>query len=88
MRGDSPEAVAGLLLRDEQLRGLQGPTVSPVYTASPDGSAVATHGYYACVICVNKKRLYPSVKALQRVGEGGGPGGEGGRHLQQVSMCG
>jgi hypothetical protein len=67
MRGDSPEAVAGVLLTDEQLRGLQGPTVSPVYTASPDGSAVATHGYYACVICVNKKRLYPSVKALQRV---------------------
>ena len=66
MRGDSPEDVAGKLLSDPSLRGLQGPTVSSVYTMNGDGTA-AQHGFYAAVICVNKKRLYPSVKALQRV---------------------
>uniref|UniRef100_A0A383WIG0 ATP phosphoribosyltransferase n=1 Tax=Tetradesmus obliquus TaxID=3088 RepID=A0A383WIG0_TETOB len=67
MRGESPEAVATLLMQQEGLRGLQGPTISPVY--SLDGSAsgaAAKHGFYACVICVAKKNLYPSVKALQK----------------------
>uniref|UniRef100_A0A383V2N2 ATP phosphoribosyltransferase n=1 Tax=Tetradesmus obliquus TaxID=3088 RepID=A0A383V2N2_TETOB len=36
MRGESPEAVATLLMQQESLRGLQGPTISPVY--SLDGS--------------------------------------------------
>ena len=36
MRGESPEAVATLLMQQEGLRGLQGPTISPVY--SLDGS--------------------------------------------------
>lgn len=31
-------------------------------------SAAAQHGFYACVICVPKKRLYSSVKTLQKVG--------------------
>lgn len=77
MRGDSPEDVATTLLREEGLRGLQGPTVSPVYTL-PEGAAgdapgatAAQRGFYACVICVPKKRLYASVKALQRLGGSG-----------------
>uniref|UniRef100_A0A383WIF9 ATP phosphoribosyltransferase n=2 Tax=Tetradesmus obliquus TaxID=3088 RepID=A0A383WIF9_TETOB len=72
MRGESPEAVATLLMQQEGLRGLQGPTISPVY--SLDGSAsgaAAKHGFYACVICVAKKNLYPSVKALQKIGGSG-----------------
>lgn len=32
-----------------------------------DGGAAVTHGFYACVICVRKKNLYPSVKAIQKV---------------------
>jgi hypothetical protein len=49
----------------------QGPTVSPVYTMGDgaDGRA-AQHGFYACVICVPKKKLYASVKILQKVGVG------------------
>ena len=77
MRGESPEAVATLLLQQEGLRGLQGPTVSPVYTL-PEGAAgaapgatAAQRGFYACVICVPKKRLYASVKTLQRLGGSG-----------------
>jgi ATP phosphoribosyltransferase len=68
MRGGSPEAVATLLMQQEGLRGLQGPTISPVYTLDGSSSgAAAKHGFYACVICVAKKNLYPSVKALQKV---------------------
>jgi hypothetical protein len=37
--------------------------------AAGDGAAV-THGFYACVICVKKKNLYPSVKAIQKVRHG------------------
>lgn len=67
MRGDSPEEVASRLLACEELRGLSGPTISPVYTQGANG-AVAECGLYAAVICVPKKRLYPSVKELRKVG--------------------
>jgi hypothetical protein len=48
---------------------VQGPTISPVYSLEPGhgGTTAAKHGFYACVICVNKKKLYPSVKAIQKV---------------------
>jgi hypothetical protein len=41
--------------------------VSPVYTMAGGDAVAAQHGFYACVICVPKKRLYASVKTLQRV---------------------
>ena len=41
------------------LGGLQGPTVSSVY---PEG---APGGYFAAIICVPKKELYPAVKTLR-----------------------
>lgn len=46
---------------------LQGPTISPVFTMNGDNGAAAEHGFYATVICVDKKRLYPCVKELRRV---------------------
>lgn len=67
MRGDSPEAVAEMLMNAEDLHGLQGPTISTVYHMNPDGTA-ATHGFYAATICVHKKKLYNAVKSLQKVG--------------------
>lgn len=70
MRGESPEEVAARLLKAEGLQGLQGPTISNVYTANEDGTA-AQHGFYAATICVHKKRLYSSVKALQKLGGSG-----------------
>ena len=49
----------------------QGPTISPVYTAGDSGNGSgASHGFYACTICVPKKRLYPSVKELRKVRSG------------------
>lgn len=83
MRGDTPEEVAATLLADEGLRGLQGPTISPVYSAVPaaagggngngNGNAGASSSsrFWAAVICVPKKRLYASVKTLQRLGGSG-----------------
>ena len=72
MRGASPEDVAALLLGDDGLRGLQGPTVSSVYNAVAGSAGVAAQqGFYAAVICVPKKRLYAAVKSLQRLGGSG-----------------
>jgi hypothetical protein len=38
-----------------------------LYRVAADGGAAASYGFYACVICVRKKNLYPSVKAIQKV---------------------
>eukprot|EP00955_Chlamydomonas_euryale_P082559 363740-Chlamydomonas_euryale.AAC.22 len=70
MRGDGPEAVAEKLLTCEALKGLQGPTISQVYTLNGNGSA-AQRGFYAASICVSKKRLYAAVKELQKLGGSG-----------------
>ena len=69
MQGESAEEVSQRLF-EAGLGGLQGPTVSPVYTREPNGSA-AVHGFYAAVICVPKKELYPAVKALRKIGGSG-----------------
>lgn len=49
---------------------VQGPTISHVYNlTSQNGSGEnqAAKNYYAATICVRKKQLYGSVKALQKV---------------------
>ncbi|KIY99933.1 ATP phosphoribosyltransferase [Monoraphidium neglectum] len=71
MRGETPEAVSTLLLQDDGLQGLQGPTVSPVYTITGDDARAEQRGFFACVICVPKKKLYSSVKVLQKLGGSG-----------------
>ncbi|BDA42120.1 ATP phosphoribosyltransferase [Coccomyxa sp. Obi] len=74
MRGSSPQEVAHKILSSEALRGLQGPTISPVYSMGNghNGSSTAAEtGFYACVICVPKSRLYKSVKDLRAIGGSG-----------------
>ena len=66
MRGSSPEEVASRLLQQPELKGLAGPTISPVYSLE-DGHTQAKPGYFACVICVEKKKLYNSVKEIRQV---------------------
>ncbi|EOX97147.1 ATP phosphoribosyl transferase 2 isoform 3 [Theobroma cacao] len=68
MRGSSAEEVAERILSQPSLAGLQGPTVSPVFSKR-DGKAVAD--CYATVICVPKKALYKSVQQLRAVGGSG-----------------
>ncbi|XP_074309273.1 ATP phosphoribosyltransferase 2, chloroplastic [Silene latifolia] len=68
MRGSSAEEVAERILSQSSLSGLQGPTVSPVFSKrggkpSPD--------YFAIVICVPKKDLYKSVQQLRAIGGSG-----------------
>jgi len=70
MRGKDAAEVSQRLLR-AGLGGLQGPTVSPVYSLDPSGQGVAHQGFFAAVICVRKKELYPAVKALRREGGSG-----------------
>jgi ATP phosphoribosyltransferase len=70
MRGASAAEVSERLIR-AGLGGLQGPTVSPVYALDPAGGGVAASSFFAAVICVPKKQLYPAVKAIRRVGGSG-----------------
>ncbi|KAI3425848.1 hypothetical protein D9Q98_007822 [Chlorella vulgaris] len=69
MRGDSALEVSERLLQDPELAGLSGPTVARVYTLGPDGKA-QSH-LYAATICVPKKRLYPAVKQIRKIGGSG-----------------
>eukprot|EP00889_Picochlorum_renovo_P007611 jgi/Picre1/34641/NNA_002109.t1 len=64
MTGTSAEDVSERLIQ-AGLGGLQGPTVSSVY---PEG---APGGYFAAIICVPKKELYPAVKSLRKLGGSG-----------------
>lgn len=68
MRGSSAEEVAERVLSQPSLSGLQGPTVSPVFSKR-DGRVVAD--YYAMVICVPKNALYKSVQQLRAIGGSG-----------------
>ncbi|KAJ4724358.1 ATP phosphoribosyltransferase [Melia azedarach] len=68
MRGSSAEEVAERILSQTSLSGLQGPTVSPVFSKR-DGKITAD--YYAIVICVPKKALYKSVQQLRAIGGSG-----------------
>ena len=64
MRGETPEAVAQAVFSQPELGGLDGPTVSPVYTRSGERM-------YEVTIVVHKDRLIPAVKALRAVGGSG-----------------
>ena len=69
VRGPSAKAVAAKLLADPLLAGLQGPTISPVYTRQAGNAADGE--YYDVTVCVNKKNLYDAVKRLRTIGGSG-----------------
>lgn len=64
MRGNSAEEVAKRILELTAFRGLQGPTVSPVFSKR---NGEVKPDYYAIVICVPKKQLYDSVRQLREI---------------------
>lgn len=66
MRGSTAEDVAGRLLSSPELKGLQGPTIAPIYT--PD-ALNGSHSlrFFAATVCVPQKRLYDSVKEIRKV---------------------
>ena len=72
VRGASPEEVANRLVTEggPLLRGLQGPTIAPIYTPQKDGSS-EPGSFYAVSIGVPKARIYEIVKQLRKVGGSG-----------------
>ena len=73
VRGTSAEEVATRLANDagQLLRGLQGPTISPIYTPSNDGSPSKEGSFYAVSVAVPKTRIYETVKDLRKNGGSG-----------------
>ncbi|KAG6556845.1 hypothetical protein Mapa_001792 [Marchantia paleacea] len=68
MRGNSLDEVAHNLFQMTSLHGLQGPTISPVYSNVSGQSRVE---YYAIVICVSKPDIFKAVRELRRAGGSG-----------------
>mmetsp|Transcript_19994 Transcript_19994/g.49651 ORF Transcript_19994/g.49651 Transcript_19994/m.49651 type:complete len:428 (-) Transcript_19994:7-1290(-) len=73
VRGSSAEEVATSLAKNgsQLLRGLQGPTVSPIYTPSADGSPSKEGSFYAVSLGVPKSRIYETVKEIRKEGGSG-----------------
>jgi ATP phosphoribosyltransferase len=64
MRGDSPEAIAERMRGQQVIRGLQGPTISPV-VSERNGS------WYAVHIVVRKDQLAQAISELRSIGGSG-----------------
>ncbi|MFW9988331.1 MAG: ATP phosphoribosyltransferase [Candidatus Odinarchaeota archaeon] len=64
MRGESPEEIANNIFSKEGLEGLQGPTISPVFTKSREKM-------YAIHIIVEKQKLQQAIRSLREIGGSG-----------------
>ncbi len=64
MRGDSPEAIAERMFGQKVIRGLQGPTMSPVITHQGEK-------WYAAHLVVRKDQLAQAIRELRTVGGSG-----------------
>ena len=64
MRGEDPKSIAEKMFTQESLKGLQGPTISPL-VSSEGGSWFAVH------IIVEKKKLTETIRALREIGGSG-----------------
>lgn len=65
MRGPSAQAVAQRIFDHSTLHGLQGPTISPVFTPLGNGD------WYAVHVVVEKHEIYKAVNELRAVGGSG-----------------
>ncbi|MGC9468309.1 MAG: ATP phosphoribosyltransferase [Anaerolineae bacterium] len=65
MRGTSPRDIAGKMLEQDVLGGLQGPTISPVMV--PDGNP----NWYAVQIVVRRDDLIAAIAELRAIGGSG-----------------
>jgi ATP phosphoribosyltransferase len=64
MRGDSPQTIAQKMFAQRVIRGLQGPTISPVITRG-------TEPWYAVHLVVRKDQLAQAISELREVGGSG-----------------
>lgn len=66
VQGESAEAVAVCVMNEPAVAGIQGPTVSKVYSRHEDGS-----DWYAATVVVRKDRLLTAVDHLRGIGGSG-----------------
>jgi len=66
MQGENAEAVAQRVAQNPLTRGLQGPTVAPIYAAST--SAENGGQWFAITVVVRSRDLLPAVQHLRAVG--------------------
>jgi ATP phosphoribosyltransferase len=64
MRGESQEEIANAIFSKDGLEGLQGPTISPVFTKSEEIM-------YAIHVIVEKERLQIAIRNLRAIGGSG-----------------
>ncbi len=65
MRGENPEAIAQKLFTETSVGGLQGPTISPIYTREKN------QNWYSASVVVRRDHLPQAVTELRRVGGSG-----------------
>ncbi|MBZ0308638.1 MAG: ATP phosphoribosyltransferase, partial [Anaerolineae bacterium] len=65
IRGTNPESVAQLVASHAVTRGLQGPTIAPIYAANGGGT---DNQWYTATIIVESKHLLPAVEHLRSIG--------------------
>ena len=65
MRADSPESLAQLIFDQVSIRGLQGPTISRVYTREKNAN------WFAVNIIVHRDEIFTAVNELRAIGGSG-----------------
>jgi ATP phosphoribosyltransferase len=65
MRGESPEAIAQKMFTQTIVGGLQGPTISPIFTREKNQS------WYSISVVVRRDRLTQSITELRSIGGSG-----------------
>lgn len=68
VRGTTPEAISRKMLDYEHIRGLQGPTISPVI---PHDAPIGANGWFAVQIVVKKDALSAAIRELRAIGGSG-----------------
>lgn len=64
--GDSAEAIAALVAANPLTRGLQGPTISPIYAAH--ATSPAGKQWFTVTIMIESNNLLPTIHHLRKVG--------------------
>ena len=64
IRGHSMEALAKKIFQKKVIRGLQGPTISPILTPSGEN-------YFAVHVVVKKERLHQAIREIRDIGGSG-----------------
>jgi ATP phosphoribosyltransferase len=65
MRGESPEAIANKLFTQTSVGGLQGPTISPIFTRE------SNQGWHSITIVVRRDYLPQAIGELRQIGGSG-----------------